>query len=277
MYLFLDYETRSKLPIKKTGGRRYAQEAEVLMAAWFFSEDPAPPPPAEYEVQQWDRYSAPLPPAELMEAMHSPEVTKSAFNAPFEIEISRNCFNTPIYLEQWRCTMAWAYARAFTGRLGDVGLALGLPASLVKDPIGGKLIQRFCVPRKPSRDNPREFFELNDEDDAGRWNQFLFYNRQDVVAEIAIAHELRAHPLTPAEQALWVWDRKVNDRGLPIDVTFAEKAAGIVGEAAERYLDEIAYITGLLNPNSRDQVLKWLQARGVKIDNLRAETLEGML
>ena len=277
MYLFLDYETRSKLPIKKTGGRRYAQEAEVLMAAWFFSEDPAPPPPAEYEVQQWDRYSAPWTPNDLMEALSDPEVTKSAFNAPFEIEISRNCFNTPIYREQWRCTMAWAYARAFTGALADVGLALGLPASLVKDPTGGKLIQRFCTPRKPSRDNPREFFEPDDEDDAGRWSQFLFYNRQDVVAEIAIAHELRAHPLTPAEQDLWVWDRGVNDRGLPIDVTFAEKAAEIVDEEAERYLDEIAYITGLSNPNSRDRVLGWLQGRGVEIADLRAETLEGML
>ncbi len=69
----------------------------------------------------------------------------------------------------------------------------------------------------------------------------------------------------------------MNDRGLPIDVTFAEKAAEIVEEEAERYLDEIAYITGLSNPNSRDQVLKWLQGRGVEIADLRAETLEGML
>lgn len=274
-YLFLDYETRSIEDIKQTGARRYSLLAQPLLAAWFVSPDPAPPPPDQTQVSQWDFFSGEPFPADLFNLLLDPRVCKSAYNAPFEIAISENCMRLPVELPQWRCTMAWAYSRAFTGTLAQVGTALGLPASLIKSPNGTRLITRFCTPRKPTKKNPKMFFESDD--DPGQWEEFRLYNRQDIVAEMSIAHRLRGHPQTPEEHALWVWDQKINGRGLPIDLEFAQGAADLVEEQSERYLDEIAYITGVQNPNSRDQVLAWLRNRGVELENMQQETLEGLL
>src|SRR6218665_2993381 len=54
-------------------------------------------------------------------------------------------------LEQYRCTAATAAAMALPRSLGDLGAALGL--SVQKDKEGMRLIGKFSIPRKPTKDD----------------------------------------------------------------------------------------------------------------------------
>ncbi len=118
---------------------------------------------------------------------------------------------------------------------------------------------------------------IEPEDKPNEWEQFVEYNRQDVVAEMAVGRALLPYPWSQEEFNLWQWDHKINGRGLPIDKGFVDAASDLVDEVTEEYLDEIAYITGVANPNSRDQVLQWLRSRGLDLHDLKSETIEGLL
>lgn len=266
--LFLDLETRSTVDLRKHGVRRYAasKDTDILLAAWSLDFGP---------IQQWDRFADEHHPYKLRALLENPAVRKSAFNAPFEMNLLRGVWGVPIDPRQWQCTKAWAYSRAFTGTLAQVGAAMGLPTELLKQEGGSKLIQRFSLPRRPSRANPRLFWEP--QDDEEKWQQFKEYNRQDVVAEMAIARKLWPHPWSPGEHERFCWDFQVNERGLPIDTRFARNAISVARNATDRALDRIADITGLDNPNSRDQVLAWVQDNGVRVNDLTQETIERVL
>jgi DNA polymerase len=137
------------------------------------------------------------------------------------------------------------------------------------------LITRFCKPRKPSKKNPKRYFEP--EDDREKWEEFIHYNRRDVVAEAAVARKLSPYPWTQDEHSLWLWDRVVNLRGLPMDIQVAQEADLLVEKYTRELLDRIILKTGwgVENPNSRDQVLSWLQSEGgVNIPDLSRKTLE---
>lgn len=55
--------------------------------------------------------------------------------------------------EQWRCSMAKARAFALPGALGEAGRVLNLP--LQKDKDGGRLLDKFSKPRKPTVNDAR--------------------------------------------------------------------------------------------------------------------------
>jgi DNA polymerase len=273
--VFLDYETRSLVDLRHSGLVNYARAAQPILAAWVVTDEPYPDP-RQVEIRQWDYFEEGDPyPRELLALLRDPLVRKSAFNAPFEMHISAQAFEVGIDPRQWVCSMSWAYSRGFTGGLEQVGKALGLPDEWVKMSEGRKLIQRFSVPRKVSRGNPRPFFEPRD--DPRPWEVFKQYNRRDVLAEVAIAKCLSPFPWTEEEHNLWVWDRQVNQRGLPVDLDFIRKAQEAITHYEENYLERLREITGLANPNSRDQLLEWVQSNGAIVDDLQSETIERAL
>lgn len=75
--------------------------------------------------------------------------------------------------------------------------------------------------------------------------------------------------MTPREWAAWRLDQKINRAGLPIDLEFVRAAVAIDTEHRERLTARAAELTGLENPNSRDQLLAWLQGEDVEGETLR--------
>ena len=257
MRLHLDLETRCELDLVKVGARNYTRHPsfEILSAAVAFGRD---------SVYVYER----LPDLPWLDyPIH-------AFNAPFERECLAGV-GIKIPASQFRCTMYHAYCRGFSGGLAAVGAQVGIPQDKAKIAAGGRLIAKFCKPRRPSRANPDLWWtkETAPED----WAQFLEYNRRDVEAEREIARVLDEWPLTEEEHNHWFWDQAVNDRGLPVDYRLAQKAAWECERWRVRYLDELATITGLENPNSRDQMLAWARGQGYTGPDLRADTIREIL
>ena len=255
--IHLDYETRSSVDIKE-GVRRHAAEAEVILAAWAPSGGP---------VQQWDGLLQQGDLGPLLEAFENPEVEIHAFNAPFEREITEQVFGIYIPLERWHCTMAYAYSRGFTGRLIDVCRQIGVPEDQTKLKEGGRLINRFCVPPY-----------VEPEDDLEAWERFKVYNIHDVTAERYIFTYLhQQHPETPEERATWLLDQHINARGLPIDMALVNNAIKMAEDLKGEALEQMKQITGLDNPNSRDQLLGWLREQGYPYGDLQKETIARVL
>lgn len=247
MKLSLDFETACDLDLKKVGVARYTRHPSfrILLTAWAIDDG---------EVQQVEG-PPPVGLFSLVDTIH-------AFNAPFEIACLRTIcvFIDP---RRWRCTMAHAYARGFTGQLKDVGQQVGLPEDQQKLADGGRLIGWFCVQQK---------------DDRGeRWERFKLYNRTDVVAERAISERLDAWaPWTEEEQQLWMLDQEINDYGVPVDVPLVRNAQA-VAEAEKADLERrCVELTGL-KPSQTGALLAWCRGHGYPGDNLQRETIANYL
>ena len=79
------------------------------------------------------------------------------------------------------------------------------------------------------------------------------------------------------ELELWALDAEINDRGIPIDVPMVRSAISIRESEKRRMMDRLRIITGLENPNSRNQILEWFNSHGLELDNLQAETIEAKI
>lgn len=244
--LHLDYETASKIDLKKCGADVYSRDesTRVLMLAWSFDDEP---------VRVWEPHEGPMP-AELRKAMTDPTVRKIAFNAAFEIAITRNTLKIATDPRQWRCVMVMALALGLPGKMETlVRDALQLPKEFWKDAEGERLIRLFCYP------SSKATWQSHPVD----WAKFVGYCRQDVVAEKkAYKIMLKYTENIDSMFDLWVLDMKINATGLPVDYGFIKTAKRIAAEAKVVYTDTMKRITGLANPHSVQQLRPWLQQRG---------------
>lgn len=101
------------------------------------------------------------------------------------------------------------------------------------------------------------------------------YCQQDVVAEREIAHRLR--PLNPKERQVWELDQRINARGVNIDTNNVDNALAIYEAVQNAQLRRLQVITGLENPNSRDQFHRWLKAQGIDVPDVTKTTLTRVL
>src|SRR6202790_822679 len=88
---------------------------------------------------------------------------------------------------------------------------------------------------------------------------------------------LGVFPLPERERRIWLFDQKVNDRGMPTDRVFVEKAFAIADRNKQEKLEEQNKATGLENANSTTQLLPWVQDRGYPLANLRKQNIELVL
>ena len=82
---------------------------------------------------------------------------------------------------------------------------------------------------------------------------------------------MKVFPLPEREQRIWKFDQIVNDRGMPVDISFAKKAFALATRAKTEALDELTKLTGLENSNSNAQMLAWAKTQGYKYDSLEKE------
>ena len=247
--LHCDLETYSSVSLPDCGVYRYCEspDFEILILGYAYDDEP---------VQVIDLTKEEMPSSLRQDFLHNPDVQKMGWNISFEIACFTRYFGQEIDPAEWMDVMIVAAELGLPRSLKDVGLALGLPQDEVKDRRGKALIRYFSQPCAPTRANGGRTRNLPT-DDQLKWQEYMEYNRQDVVAERAIWKKLKGYPLPESEQAAWVLDQQINRRGVLCDRTLAAQAVRMSREHTALLMDELRRITGLENPNSLVQLKAW--------------------
>lgn len=276
--MFLDYETFSKIDIRKTGACVYAEHesAEILMGAYAFDNE-APRDWDKYALEMGDVDTPHEPPEEFLSALVDPTVLKIAHNVPFEYTVTLNILGIHVPHEQWMDAMVAALYLSFPGALDKIGKLVGLDEDKQKSKDGKKYIRTFTKPATPLKSKP-DRVRIWPWDKPDDWVQFRAYNRQDVIALREITLRLMRYAPPMHVWAEWWECRAINERGIPVNKEMAENAMKMYDSYMEENLARLGEITGLANPNSRAQLLKWLHDSDEYVfDNLRKASVSAAL
>ena len=259
MVISCDLETYSPVDIK-CGVYRYAEEAEIMLFA--YSVDGSP-------VEVIDLTAGECIPKEIVEAIKSPDVIKTAYNANFE-RVLLSCHLGVRYLDpaSWRCTMVHSAYLGLPFALSQCGEVLKLDKQKMSE--GKELIRLFCIPDKEgNRRLPKDYPE--------EWQIFKEYNKRDVEVEMQIHERLAKYPVPDKVWEEYALDQQINDRGVFIDSELAISAIELSEAEEKRIFEELRALTGLENPRSVVQFIDWLKRNGVETTSLAKEVVEDLI
>lgn len=274
-HLNIDIETYSPETLKKTGLYKYAQspDFEILLFGYSFDRQPAVVVDLACgeELPSWMRC-----------ALFDPDVIKHAYNAAFEWYCLSRWLRLPVektlgWLTQWQDTMLQAQYCGYPASLDAAGKALGLGEDKQKMAVGKALIKYFCVPCAATKINGGRRRNLP-EHDPDKWALFKTYNGQDVVTEMAVADKLAWFPVPEDVQRQWRLDQAINLRGVSVDLDLMDGALWCGAAVHDELTAEAKAISGLDNPNSVAQLIKWLQQEiDEDVEDLRKDTVGDLL
>jgi len=237
MIVSCDVETRSPVDLKTQGAYKYFDQADVLCLCYSINEGP---------IQLWTP-GDPVP--DCFE--HAERIT--AWNAAFErlafsqVLTPRYGF-PPIELERWFCTAYQSRCNNMPGALGNAARCLGTKDQ--KDPIGERLIKQLCIPQPDGSFN----------NDPNLLEQLYSYCKKDVLAEMAIARQLRM--LTDTELEDWHVSERMNDMGIKVDVELCKAAMQYAKDEELDLLDRVADITqGAVTKVRGERIKAWIVDR----------------
>lgn len=264
--LQIDLETYSSEDLTKSGAHRYVEspDFEIMLFAFAFDDDP---------VEVIDLMNGDKIPRDVMQALTS-DVIKTAWNASFERAGISKQFGIECDPRYWRCSMAHAYTLGLPGSLEKAAVALGLEEQ--KDTKGKNLIKYFSVPCRPTRVNGSRTRNLPHHA-PDKWQEFIEYNRQDVVVEREIRKRLERFPVPEREWRLWALDQKINDLGVRIDQQLVDRAITCSEQYNEGLMQEARELTGLDNPNSISQLKAWFSGHGMEVDSFNKDNMPVLL
>jgi DNA polymerase len=267
--LHRDYETRSRVNLKKVGAHKYAAHpsTEFLCAAYAVDDGP---------VQLWVPGN-PLPEV-WFEAARNTNWVAAAHGDHFETAIEQYIlapgFGFPLIpIERHRCTQAMALALGLPARLSALANALELANR--KDAAGERLMHQMSKPRRPRKDeDPNRTYWF---DDPARLQRLHTYNCQDVEVEREAYDQLP--PLSPTEHLLWQLNCTINERGFCFDRSFAGAARQIARAAVPEIDAELVRITGgaVTGINQITRLQAWLKEQGCSIESLDKKVIEKLL
>lgn len=258
-HLNIDIETYSPNDIS-FGVYRYCESEEFEILLFSYAYDFG-------EVHVVDLASGETIPDDVVLDLRRDEVIKHAYNAQFEITcLNRAGYQT--FVDQWQCTMIHGAYLGYPMGLAKLGKALGLPQDKLKDKAGAALIRYFSMPCKPTKKNGGRTRNLP-KHDPDKWAAYISYNKQDVVTEMECYRRLSAFPVPEEVERQWQIDIRMNATGVGIDRQLVDGALTIDEENKKSLLEEAYELTGLSNPNSRNQLLNWLNSN----TNLELEKL----
>lgn len=270
--LRIDLETFSSVDLKKCGVHKYVEsdDFEILLFAYAFDDQP---------VQVVDLKQGEAIPDAVLEALFDPAVTKTAYNAAFEITCMTKHFKRHMAIEQWKCTSVHALYLGLPGNLADVGKVVGLSQDRQKMSSGWALIRYFCIPCKPTKANHGRKRNLP-QHDLAKWQLFKDYCQRDVEVERDVAMKLAKFPVPAIEWKLWHLDQRMMNRGVKVDRVLVQAAIECDAITKERLTNEAMELTGLSNPNSRAQLLDWLNEEledGEELSDVKKKTVAKLL
>ena len=262
--LFVDIETYCSAPLPDVGVYKYAEspDFDILLFGYAVDDDP---------VTVIDLTVDPFP-DELKEMLYDPSVIKVAHNSNFERTCLSRYFGRQIPPGAFEDTMVMASWCGLPLSLDAVGQALGLSEEQAKMKEGKALLRNFCQPRRPTKLNPST--RLRREDDPEQWRIFIEYNRRDVEVERTIYQRLLKWRPDISEYKIWALDQKINDAGMRVDLQMAANAVEIGEAYREKLLAKAQEISGLENPNSTEQIKRWLREQeGVTVTSLNKKVV----
>lgn len=251
--IYLDLETRSRLDVRDVGVHRYVEDDEfaILLCSYSDGIEPVTTAVGHDAILDipgiWDE--------ELI-----------AHNAQFDRVCLAQLDPMLGIPEQWNDTAALCAEYGWPVGLDNAAIAMKLPR---KDSAGTKLINLFSKPNRQGGWNDHITHPLE-------WIDFMAYCEQDVEIMMAIHGRLGRWP-TDLERATWVVDQYVNDAGMPIDVELCQVAAEMAVVNAELMTQEFRELTGVDNPRSVPQMMRWVKEQGLDLPNMQAETLQRAL
>jgi DNA polymerase len=249
--LRIDLETYSDVDLKKCGVHKYAESPnfQIMLFGYKYGSGQA---------RVIDLMAGEKIPPHILSALDDPTVQKTAYNAAFEITCLSRHSGRKLDVSQWRCTSVHALYLGMPGNLSDVGKVVGLAPDRQKMAVGWGLIRYFCVPCKPTKKNGGRTRNLPHHD-PDKWKTFVEYCQRDVEAEDTIAEKLARFPVPEVEWKLWHLDQRMMNTGVKVDRELVNAAIECDAIFKERLMAEAVRLTGLENPNSRNQLLAWLQ------------------
>ena len=258
--LGIDIETYSSYDLTECGVYRYVESPDFTILLFAYSVDGGP-------VVCVDLAQGEELPSEVRSALTDPSVVKTAYNAAFErICISRWLgMPSPMDPSQWRCTMVRAARMGLPLALGQCGEVLKLEDGKMKE--GKALIRYFSIPGKNGRHLPSNA--------PDKWEVFKRYNIRDVEVEQAILAKVRRLEVPEFDDALYVADQEINDRGVMIDRQLVESASRFDEEYKSELLREAQRLSGLENPNSPSQLKDYIhRVTHISVSSLNKSNLD---
>jgi DNA polymerase len=231
--LGLDFETRSAVDLKRAGAHRYATDpsTDVWCACYSLDDDP---------VKVW-RPGDPCPPEIALAQIEG--WTIAGWNVAFERLIwagvctPRYGWPTPA-LKQFDDTAAAAAAMGLPRNLGDAARALG--SEHEKDDSGHRLMLQMAKPRRPRKGEATD--KLLWWDDEERISKLIAYCGEDVAAEREMRRLLI--PLPAAERETYLFDQRMNDRGVKLDMALVRAMRRVTEQAKEDLDARMSEATG---------------------------------
>lgn len=265
--LAIDLETYSSNDIRY-GVYKYvdAPDFEILLLGYSFDDEPVTV--ADLTCEEV--------PDRVRQALFDRSITKTAFNANFEMTCLRKYY-PDIPLDCWECSSVLALYNSLPTGLDNVARILNLADDKQKDARGKALINYFSKPCKPTKANGMR--TRNRPSDApDKWVTYIEYNRQDVVVEKAIRQKLLALKPPQREHEYYLMDQWINGNGARINRRLVENAIRMGAEYKSELLQEAEALTHLANPNSIAQVKAWIEDRiGRTVESLDKKTVAEML
>ncbi len=262
--IHLDWETRSELDLEEVGLDVYLHHPSTqIIQANFCRGDRA--------VKRWEPHLNPTIPAELEDALYDPFTTIYAWGANFERQVARVLLGIDKPTTEWLCVMAAARYAGLPGKLDDAGKVLELKEQ-AKLETGKDLIKLFCEPvevgGKDTLFGVSEATFNTPYTHPVEWKQFCDYGGQDVVAERAALKKIK--PFWPSEEEWETWrlDSKINETGWPVDQLLVTNAREIALRTREPLIARLKEITGVDNPESRNQLIEWAKPQGYLFESL---------
>lgn len=256
----------SKKGLPVVGVAKYVEhpQAEVLSLAYDLKDG--------YGARLWTPQQKGLP-HDLFEYIKSGKLIE-AWNVAFENWVWNKICVPKYGFPQWnilqlRCAAAKARAYALPGSLDPAGEVLNIIHK--KDKRGKMLLNRFSIPRNPTRNNPAHRIYPH-QDDLSR--QLYEYNVRDIQAEAEISAQVP--DLLPQELEFWQHDLSINYRGVAIDVELINLSMQIIEAAYDKYNTELFHLTNgeICSPSEVSKIIKWLMQNGVATEKLDEESVE---
>ncbi len=269
--LSIDIETYSSANLAKSGVYRYAEVPDFEILLFGYSVDGG-------SVQVVDLACGEKIPPEVIDALTDETVTKWAFNANFERVCLSRFLGLPtgeyINPASWKCSMIWVATMGLPLSLEGVGSVLKLDKQKLTE--GKDLIKYFCQPCAPTKFNGQRTrnYPYHAPD---KWSAFKQYNARDVETEMSIQEKLANFVLPDSVWDEYHLDQEINDRGVAMDMTLVQEAIAMDGRSRSELTTAMKHLTELENPNSVQQMKKWLADNGMKTDTLGKKAVVELL
>ena len=278
MELTLDFETRSACGLKKHGLFRYVEDPTtdaMMLGVLPDDEEPRIWLPDYFRNLLLPKFGNALAKIEVRtpELLHLVDVADKiiAQNSMFEFcmwnVVCHRRYGFPkIPLEKFHDTMAQLAYHALPQNLEKAAKALRLKTQ--KDMAGHKAMLKLCKPKS------RDPIVWNEDPDL-IWSELL-YCLDDCRAERLIYKTLPKLP--EKEREIWLWNERVNLRGIPVDLDSAKTWADAVEEDKADLLKEFKALcrNEVSSPRSYVKLKEWVNREcGLDLESLgKEQTLE---